>query len=586
MKISKRFETMAPYQPIVPFDVLSARLGRKPEDIVKLDANENPYGPSPRARQALANLTFANIYPDPDSRALRAALAKYTGAPEKNILAGAGADELIDLLLRVVLDPGDVVMSCSPTFAMYRFDTELNAGHFVDVPRQPDFSLDLKALKAAVEKEQPKVLILASPNNPDGSMLSREEMEAVLALPVLVVLDEAYIEFCGQGSLGQAASLAKEAAKRENLIVLRTFSKWAGLAGLRVGYGVFPDWILPALWTAKQPYNVNVAASAAAIASLEDLEERAEKVALLVQERQRLSSKLQELPFLQVYASNSNFILCRVKDLDASELRQSLEQQGILVRYYNSPQLEDCIRISVGQPDATDKIVAALVEHVKDPLSRDAIRGLWDAEQKTLGALSTGRTACLERKTGETQVFVNLNLDGQGKRKIATQLPFLDHMLNQIALHGCFDLEVQAVGDVAVDPHHTVEDIALVLGSAFSQALGERSGIQRCGWSLFPLDEALAEVVVDFSGRPYAVFKAQWNGPETGGIPNSLWQHFMESFAVRAGCNLHAVVRYGRDDHHQVEALFKALARALDMAVRFDPRRTGQVASTKGTVSL
>ncbi len=194
------------------------------------------------------------------------------------------------------------------------------------------------------------------------------------------------------------------------------------------------------------------------------------------------------------------------------------------------------------------------------------------------------RQAEIQRQTAETQVRVTLALDGTGQHTIATGLPFLDHMLRHLAVHGLFDLTVEAQGDLEVDPHHTVEDVALTLGMAFDQALGDRRGIVRMGHAYAPMDETLAFVAVDLSGRPYAVVQAQWHGPSVGGIPNSLWPHFLESFAVTARCNLHARVLYGRDDHHQVEALFKALARALDAATALDPRRGEAVPSTKGTL--
>jgi imidazoleglycerol-phosphate dehydratase len=157
-------------------------------------------------------------------------------------------------------------------------------------------------------------------------------------------------------------------------------------------------------------------------------------------------------------------------------------------------------------------------------------------------------------------------------------------MLSHVAVHGLFDLTVQASGDLYVDAHHTVEDVALVLGQAFDQALGKRAGIVRSGSAFMPMDEALAFVAVDLSGRPYAVTQVQWNGTRVGGLPVSLFAHFFQSWAVAARANLHARVFYGRDDHHQAEALFKALGRALDAAVRLDPRRGQAIPSTKGAL--
>jgi len=194
------------------------------------------------------------------------------------------------------------------------------------------------------------------------------------------------------------------------------------------------------------------------------------------------------------------------------------------------------------------------------------------------------RTSEVERNTNETQIAIELNLDGSGEHNIDTGVGFLDHMLTHVAVHGLFDLTIKATGDLYIDVHHTVEDVALVLGSAFDQALGDRKGIVRMASFYAPMDETLAFVALDLSGRPYAVINAKWGQSPVGQIPTSLFPHFFESFAVTARCNIHARVLYGRDDHHKAEALFKALARALDMATLLDERRSS-VASTKGTLT-
>ncbi|HMB24852.1 MAG TPA: imidazoleglycerol-phosphate dehydratase HisB [Anaerolineales bacterium] len=192
------------------------------------------------------------------------------------------------------------------------------------------------------------------------------------------------------------------------------------------------------------------------------------------------------------------------------------------------------------------------------------------------------RTAEISRQTNETQITIKLDLDGTGKHQIATGIGFLDHMLTHLAVHGLFDLTVQAKGDLEVDTHHTFEDVALALGQAFDQALGDRKGVFRMGDYFAPMDETLAHVAIDLSGRPYAVVQADWHTPYVGNIPTTLFPHFFESFAVTSRTNLHARVLYGRDDHHQAEALFKAWARALDIATQIDPRRAGSIPSTKG----
>lgn len=195
----------------------------------------------------------------------------------------------------------------------------------------------------------------------------------------------------------------------------------------------------------------------------------------------------------------------------------------------------------------------------------------------------TARIATVERKTRETDIRLGLNLDGAGVADILTGVPMLDHMLSHVAVHGLFDLEIRASGDLQIDAHHTVEDVAICLGEAVERALGDKRGIARIGHSYVPMDEALALVAIDLSGRAYSVVEADWNSPMLGSMPASLVPHFFETLATRARFNLHARVLYGRDDHHKAEALFKALGRALAMAVVLDPRRS-DIPSTKGSL--
>jgi imidazoleglycerol-phosphate dehydratase len=194
------------------------------------------------------------------------------------------------------------------------------------------------------------------------------------------------------------------------------------------------------------------------------------------------------------------------------------------------------------------------------------------------------RKAHVQRETRETQIEVALNLDGSGKYNINTGIGFLDHMLNHIAAHGMFDLDVKASGDLEIDAHHTVEDVALALGNAFDKALGKREGIVRMGSAYVPMDESLGFVAVDLSGRPYTVIDITWSTPAINSIPVTLLEHFFESFAVTARANIHVRLLCGRDDHHKAEALFKALGRALDTATQIDPRRGQTIPSTKGVL--
>lgn len=347
---------MEAYKPIVPFEVLSAQLGREPAAIAKLNANENPYGPSPTALARLKNGDFFHIYPDPEARDLRAALSDYLGLSAEHIVCGLGADELIDLVLRVVLSPGDGVLDLPPTFGMYPFSTVINAGHYMTVMRDAAFNIDINAIeKTVADNPHIKVIFACSPNNPSGNLLTDEQVNRLLALPVLVVLDEAYIEF------SQTESRVKWVQAHENLVVLRTFSKLAGLAGLRIGYGALPLWLTEQVMKIKQPYNVTVAANLAALGSLEDREWLHEKISLLVAERKQMVKRLEAFPFLRPYPSYTNFVLFKVTDgVDAYALQQALQAEGVLVRYYRKPGIDNCIRISAGRPKDTDQLITAL----------------------------------------------------------------------------------------------------------------------------------------------------------------------------------------------------------------------------------
>ena len=365
------------YTPIQPFEVLSKRLGIPASQIVKLDANENPYGPLPAVVEALAEYPYYHIYPDPQQSELRAALSGFVGVPAQHILPGQGADELLDYICRLFLSPGDAILNTPPTFGMYSFDAKLQGAEVIDVWRRGDYSVDVEEVEKILDigyfsgsdtspipntqypipnpqSPIPKLLFLTSPNNPSGTWLADDDLRRLLALPVMIVLDEAYVEFANQ------PSRAGWVLEYENLIVLRTFSKAAGIAGLRLGYGIFPAWLMPHLWKFKQPYNVNVAATVAGLASLRHTDQIVAVVEKLKAERDRLFAELSTIQYLHPYPSAANFILCRVEGRDAASLKQALERQGILVRYYNKPGLDNCIRISVGRPEQTDRLLAVL----------------------------------------------------------------------------------------------------------------------------------------------------------------------------------------------------------------------------------
>jgi histidinol-phosphate aminotransferase len=241
-----------------------------------------------------------------------------------------------------------------PTFAMYRFYADLNRADVVEVPRDGDFHISVAAVKKAVT-EKTKLIFLANPNNPTGTMTSQKDVLALLETGLPVVVDEAYYEFTGESAIPLMA-------EHPNLMVLRTFSKWSGLAGLRVGYGIFPPSIANYLHSIRDPYNVNVAALAAVYASFQDMDYLMGNVRKIVAERERLFKELGRIEWLKPYPSRSNFILCDLLKGEAKDLQQTLEDKGILVRYYAEARLSNCIRFSVGKPEEDDILLAALKE--------------------------------------------------------------------------------------------------------------------------------------------------------------------------------------------------------------------------------
>ncbi|MBI2953946.1 MAG: histidinol-phosphate transaminase [Chloroflexi bacterium] len=343
-----------PYAAVEPVERLAARVGVPVEQVIKLDANENPYGCSPEVQRALASFSRYHIYPDPLCSEMQEILQRYTGAAADRILIGSGSDEIIDILMRLFLRPGDKVIVCPPTFGYYQSSAAFCAAELVRVPRQGDYGIDVDGVVQAVDGAT-KLIFIASPNNPTGNTIGEHELRVMLETGVAVVVDEAYAEFSGKTVL----PLTDE---HDNLIVLRTFSKWAGLAGLRFGYGILPMVLVQQAIKMKPPYNVNLAAQIAVKASLEDIENLIDRVNTIRGERERLYNGLKELDYLLPHPSEANFILCRVVRGGLGRVRQALEGRGIFVRYYSDPLLDGCLRISVGTPDQNAVVLERLRE--------------------------------------------------------------------------------------------------------------------------------------------------------------------------------------------------------------------------------
>ena len=343
---------LQPYEAVDSPEALAEVAGIPADKIIKLNANENPYGPSPRVQEALGRYQAYHVYPDAQQRALRKALQEYTGISSEHILVGAGADELIDLVLRATLASGDEVINCPPTFGMYSFSTHVIGGRLVEIPRDDGFQVDLPRVKAAIG-DRTKAIFLASPNNPTGNLAPDDMVLSLLEEDILVVIDETYFEFSGH-------TVAPLVSEHPNLVVLRTLSKWAGLAGLRLGYGIIDPSLLRILMDIKQPYNINAAAEVALLASLKDVAYLRGNIDALVQERGRLFSRLALIPGISPQPSLGNFLLCDVSGGRATQVYRGLARRGIFVRYFDTPRLRDWLRISIGKPAHTDAVIEAL----------------------------------------------------------------------------------------------------------------------------------------------------------------------------------------------------------------------------------
>lgn len=317
---------------------------------IRLDLNESPYGPSPKARQAIATFDAAHRYPEFDAHALRAALADYVGAPVDQVIVGAGLDDVLATIAMLLIDPGDRVIISEPTFGIYRPLFTQRGGEVVDVPLLPDFTLDVTGILAAID-ERTKVLIICNPNNPTGNLFDPADVERLCAeASCLVVIDEAYAEFAGTTAIPLVDRFP-------NVAVLRTMSKFAGLAGMRVGYGVFPAALMPHLMQVMPAFgNVSAASSAAAIASLADLDHLRQVVATLVADRDRLSAELSAIPGVEPLPSDTNFLLVRLP-VPGGPVIDALKRRGIFVRRIALPNY---LRVTIGTPEQNALFLAEL----------------------------------------------------------------------------------------------------------------------------------------------------------------------------------------------------------------------------------
>lgn len=537
---------------------------------VFMDANESPFD------------NGYNRYPDPSQARLKRRIAEIKGVDVQNIFVGNGSDEAIDLCFRIFCNPGlDNAIAIAPSYGMYSTCAAVNDVEMREVLLNDDFSLPVERLLDAADNNS-KLLFICSPNNPTGNVFPREEIERILQeFDGMVVLDEAYIDFADE------PGMLRSLENWPNLIILQTLSKAWGMAGLRAGLAFASNYVMRLFAQVKYPYNINVAT----LSAVEKLLKAGvdDRVKLIKEQRAFMEQKLSGMECVwRVYPSQANFLLVQVDN--AADLYNYLLGEGIIVRDRSRmPLCDNTLRITVGTPQENVRLLRAIAEYdIKrygsraegGPLAegKSLAEGELVAERELLQEYES-RSARVIRTTNETSVSVSVDLDNSGTGGISTGLSFLDHMLMQIVHHGGIMLTINASGDLEVDEHHTMEDVAITLGQALSKALGDKRGIERYGFAL-PMDESEAIVLLDFGGRIDFKWEVTFYGERVGDVPTQMFRHFFQSLCSAMNCNLHISAR-GENDHHIAEAIFKAFARALKAAVRREPFNY-EIPSSKG----
>ena len=538
----------------------SARDEFKGKARIFLDANENAFG-------SFAGEDF-NRYPDPLQTDLKKKIGEIRRVSPKRIFLGNGSDEIIDLLFRAFCEPGkDNAVLMPPTYGMYQVAADINNVPAIEVPLDKDFDIDTEKVLSAIN-ENTRLIFVCSPNNPSGNRMSKDRIIRLLNnFEGIVIVDEAYIDYADEES---SIALLN---KHPNLLVMQTFSKARGMAALRVGIAFTSEEIISVLNKIKPPYNINGYSQKKILEALSKQKEFDRLVKIVKNQRKLLADELQKLSFVQkVYPSQANFLL--VKFNDARKIYDYLAKNGIVVRNRSSMYgCENSLRITIGTPDENKELINTLRKLDNKPdTDVDFSANMPEMEL-------SARSAKIHRKTSETDILVVLDIDNQKISGIDTGIGFFDHMLEQILRHGNIGLSIKVKGDLQVDEHHTIEDVALVLGEAFKKALADKVGMERYGFAL-PMDDAAAQVLIDFGGRPYFVWQAEFKREMIGQMPTEMFKHFFKSFSDAAACNLH-IKAEGENEHHKIEGIFKAFARAVRMAIRKDPF-SNYLPSTKG----
>ena len=517
-----------------------------------LDANECAFEPFVGAH----NLSR---YPEQQPVALQDAICRWLDVSSRHITITRGADEAIDCLVRAFCVPGrDNIVICPPTFAMYAQSATLQNAEVREARLDNKFDLDVKLIKQTTDKNT-KIIFVCSPNNPTANLMTRArilQLCADYADTALIVVDETYVEFADSESVVPCLDA------HANLVVLRTLSKSHAAAGLRCGVAVARSDVTGLLQKVLAPYPLAqpVVDAALTILSAPSQAVLAAKRRDIVARREEVAAALAACPdIVELLPSDANYLLVRVKD--AADLCNKCRKSGIILRNQShQPGLENSVRVSIGSHEDMQAFIAVVRGETPEPRTDQ-------------------RVGTVIRKTNETAISVRVNLDAVAPVRIRTGIGFYDHMLDQIAKHGGFSLEIECDGDLHIDAHHSVEDCAIALGQAIRQALGDKRGIGRYGFFL-PMDESQVKVALDFGGRFYLDFKADFPESHVGDLPTDMVPHVFYSLAENMQANLHIAVT-GENTHHMVEACFKGFGRALRQAIRRDG---DEMPSTKGSL--
>lgn len=522
------------------------------EDTVYLDANESFYEP-------YIGSTGNNHYPAKQPKLAIEALCRLYDVSSRNLVLTRGADEAIDLLVRVFCEAGkDQVLICPPTFPMYAQAAAIQGAGILNIPLNTDFSLDVDEIKSKADSVT-KIIFICTPNNPTGNIIPVEEITELCEEfkgKSLIVVDETYIEFA------KTKSCIELIADFSNLVILRTISKAYAAAGVRAGVAIANAEVIELLLKVQAPYPIPqpVAREIETILEQKNRKILEEKLDDTLRRRNALIPRMEKLADVKkVFPTTANFVLLKVKN--AKEFVEKCRNAGVVIRDQSYQiGLENCVRVSIGSDDDMERFFAAV-------------------EGKEILSTKNNRTSRIVRTTRETAIEVKINLDKQNSVTVATGIGFYDHMLEQIARHGGFSMQLACQGDTEIDLHHTVEDCAIALGLALKEAMGDKRGIGRYGF-VVPMDESLCEVAIDLSGRYYLSFDAEFPDRMVGELPVDMVEHIFRSLTENLGMNCHIKVR-GENTHHMVESCFKAFGRALGMAIQKDG---DTLPSTKGTL--